>query len=116
MSTSPRLSVSTIDLVTIIRFTASEISDMDNIQELSEELNNLVNANCKLVVSFEAVDFLSSAALSKLITLENLVKSHRGQLRFCHISPQVYEVFAVTRLDKLFNIKGDEHEAIASLS
>ena len=98
------------------RITVVAIGDDQVLDQIIKQLNKLVNANCKLVLSFEAVDFLSSAALSKLISLEKLVKSHRGQLRFCNVSPNVYELFAITRLDKLFDIKGDEHEAIASLS
>ena len=68
----------------------------------------------KLVLNFTKVDFLSSAALGKLITLDKKVKAASGKLKLSNIRPEIYEVFAITKLNKLFDIKTDEAEAIAA--
>jgi anti-sigma B factor antagonist len=66
------------------------------------------------VLNFSSVGFMSSAALGKLITLDKKVKAKGGVLKLCNIKPEIYEVFAITRLDRLFDIKKDESEALAA--
>jgi anti-sigma B factor antagonist len=60
------------------------------------------------------VDFYSAAALGKLITLEKKVKANGGVLKLSNIRPEIYEVFAITRLNRLFDIKDDEGDALAA--
>ena len=50
----------------------------------------------------------------KLITMHKKVKANSGMLKFCNIRPEIFEVFAITRLDRLFDIKKDEEEGLAA--
>ena len=68
----------------------------------------------KLLLNFSTVDFLSSAALGKLITLDKKMKAHGGTLKLSNIRPEIYEVFTITRLNRLFDIKDDEADALAA--
>ena len=52
-------------------------------------------------------------AQGKLITLDKKVKAHKGKLKLSNIRPEIYEVFAITKLNKLFDIKDDEADALA---
>ena len=92
--------------VTIIEFLDKNILDEANIQQIGDEINRIIeNASVpKLLISFENVDHLSSAALGTLITINNKIRQKDGQLRLANISPQIYEVFAITKLNKLFQI------------
>ena len=54
--------------------------------------------------------------LGTLITINNRIKEKGGQLRLVNINPQIYEVFAITKLDKLFKIYEDSDKACASFS
>lgn len=103
--------------VTLVRFVDRKIIDATNIQELGDELFALVEKEAKklLVLNFSNVEFLSSAALNKLIILEKKVKAHTGKMRLCNLRPEIYEVFAITRLNQLFDIKGTEGEALTGL-
>ena len=65
--------------------------------------------------SIAAVDHLSSAALGTLITINNKVKQKGGQLRLSDINPQIYEVFLITKLNKLFRIYPTVKDAQDSL-
>ncbi len=119
MSTYNRINVSEKDGgVTVVNFVDRKILDEANIQELGRELFGLVESDDgkKLVLNFSNVEFLSSAALGKLITLDKKVKGASGQLRLTNIRPEIYEVFKITRLDKLFKIDDEESEALATLS
>lgn len=116
MATNRRLQVSQVGDVTVVRFVDRKILDEANIQELGQELFRLVETDQsgKLLLNFSSVEFLSSAALGKLITLDKKVKAHKGKLKLSNIRPEIYEVFAITKLNKLFDIKDDEADAIAS--
>ena len=116
MSVHRRLEVSEVGDVTIVRFVDRKILDETSIQELGTELFGLVEEENrkKLLLNFATVDFLSSAALGKLITLDNKVKAHGGMLKFSNIRPQILEVFKITKLNKKFDIKTDEAAALAA--
>jgi anti-sigma B factor antagonist len=118
MSAYRRLEVNEVGDVTVVHFRDPKIIEDLRIQELGQELFQLVETEKrkKLVLNFSAVDFLSSAALGKLITLDKKVKVNSGVMKFCNIRPEIYEVFAITRLNKLFDIKRDEADALAAFS
>ncbi|MEX0939684.1 MAG: STAS domain-containing protein [Pirellulales bacterium] len=114
MASHRRLQVSDIGDVTVVHFVDRKILDEVNIQELGQELFDLVEREnrSKVLLNFSTVEFLSSAALGKLITLDKKVKSHGGTLKLCNIRPEIYEVFAITKLNKLFDIKDTEADAL----
>ncbi|HTM52682.1 MAG TPA: STAS domain-containing protein [Pirellulales bacterium] len=116
MAVHRRVQLSQVGDVSVVRFVDRKILDEANIQELGQELFQLVeDENHKsLLLNFSSVEFLSSAALGKLITLEKRVKAHGGKLKLSNIRPEIYEVFAITKLNKLFDIKDDEADALAS--
>jgi anti-sigma B factor antagonist len=103
--------------VAMVRFLDRKIIDAANIQELGDELFAIVERDKKknLVLNFVTVEFLSSAALNKLIILDKKVKQASGKMRLCNLRPEIYEVFAITRLNQLFEIKATEGEAVQGL-
>ncbi len=116
MAAYRRLDVNEVGDVTVVHFRDQKIIEDLGIQELGQELFQLVElGNCrKIVLNFSAVDFLSSAALGKLITLDKKMKGKAGKLKLCNIRPEIYEVFAITRLNRLFDIKDEEADALAA--
>src|SRR3979409_2163903 len=116
MTAHRRLQVSDVGGVSGVLFVDRKILDEANIQELGQELFQLVEEDNrkKLLLNFATVEFLSSAALGKLITLDKKVKARGGRLKLSNIRPEIYEVFAITKLYKLFEIKDDEAEALAA--
>jgi anti-sigma B factor antagonist len=102
--------------VTVARFVDRKILDESNIQQLGNELFRLVeeDGKKKLLLNFANVEFLSSGALGKLITLDKKVKAHNGVLKLSNIRPEIYEVFAITKLNRLFDIRDDESAALAA--
>ena len=116
--TNPPLSVSHNKDVRVVEFTNNRILDEANIAEIERALGGLIaeQANPKLLLDFATVDYLSSAALGKLITANNLIRQKNGQLRLANIKPQIYEVFVITKLNKLFKIFPTREEALASFT
>jgi len=117
MSAPNRINVNESGGVSVVTFSDSKIIDEDEIQELGQELYDLVerDGRRKFVLNFASVEFLSSAALGKLISFEKKVSTNDGELILTNIRPEIYEVFAITKLTKLFQIKDDEADALAVL-
>src|SRR5215467_11205388 len=102
MSSNRRLDVEEVNDVTVARFTDKKILDESNIQIIGNQLFSLVDEDHrdKIVLDLTNVEYLSSAALGKLITMDKKVKAAGGKLRLCNIRKDIYEVFAITRLNK----------------
>ena len=100
--------------VGIVNFTTTQVLDEVNVQQLGRELMELVDKHylVKIVINFEKVKFLSSAVLGKLISLSKRISAEKGRLAFCHIRPEILQVFQITRLDKLIPILDKEDEAV----
>ncbi len=118
MAADSRLRVKKIDAVTHVEFIDRSILDEANIQRIGEEIGALIDADSKpkLLISFANVDHLSSSALSMLIAINTRIKPKQGELRLANIDPQLYEVFVITRLNKLFKIHTTTEEALKSLA
>ena len=113
-----RLHVTDHKDVKIVSFIENKILDEANITEIGLGLLSLVESRHrpKLLLDFQNVDHLSSAALGMLINVNQKVKLQNGELRLVQIKPQIMEVFEITRLNKLFKIMPGREEALASFS
>ena len=91
---------------TSVQFVDRNILEEAAIQQIEEEISQIIDRSSspKILVNFENVEYLSSAALGVLITINNRVKQKGGQLRLSNIESQIYEVFVITKLNKLFEI------------
>jgi anti-sigma B factor antagonist len=117
MSTQPRrrrLEVEDNGDVTVVNFIDKKILDEQNIQKIGEDLFSLVDelGRKKVLLNFGNVEYLSSAALGKFITLNKKVQGAGGKLVMCNINDDIFEVFEITKLNKLFNILKDEQSAL----
>ena len=109
-----RLEVEDSGDIAIVNFIDKKILDEQNIQMIGDDLFRLVDelGRRKILLNFGNVEFLSSAALGKLITLNKKLQTANGRLILCNIDPQIHEVFEITKLDKFFNIQKEEQTAL----
>ena len=117
MSSQPkrrRLEVEDYGEITVVNFIDKKILDEQNIQKIGEDLFSLVDelGRKKVLLNFSNVEYLSSAALGKFITLNKKVTNAGGKLVMCNINDDIFEVFEITKLNKLFNIQKDEQTAL----
>ena len=102
-----------------VSFKQSSILDQRTIDEIGRELEQAeleAAANRKLLVSFQGVDFMSSAMLGKLVQLHKRCKADKIKLKLCSIANNPLDVFKITRLDKLFEIHPDANAALAKFA
>lgn len=114
MTDRRRLSVSIIGEVASVRFLDKKIVDSGNIEEMGAEMFSVVERDHlkHVLLNFEGVEFLSSAALNKLILMDKKIKEVGGTLRLCSLRAEIMEVFTITRLNRVFDIRKNESEAL----
>jgi anti-sigma B factor antagonist len=104
--------------ITVVEFVDRNILDEANIQQIGDEITSIIESspNPKLLISFTNVEHLSSAALGTLITINTKIRSNSGQLHLADIGPQIYEVFVITKLNKLFSIYESSRDAMQAFT
>jgi anti-anti-sigma factor len=75
-----------------------------------------------IILDFQKVKFLSSAGFRPLLSLHRLLRQQNGKLILCGLTPEVHEIFEVTRLITTksqtrapFEVYSDPTTAVASL-
>jgi len=116
--TIPPVSVTQQKDIRIVEFTNNRILDEANISDIGNSLTALIDEknNPKLLLDFATVDHLSSAALGMLINANKKIREKNGQLRLANIKPQIFEVFVITKQNKLFKILPNREDALASFN
>ena len=85
--------------------------------ELRSELEKLgKDGNAKAVINLSKVTYINSTGLGVLIAGYNDYKQRSGQIKLCHVSESIENVFVITKLTSVFDIYGTEKEAIASFA
>jgi len=109
------LKIKRTDEISVVAFADRKILEELAIQEIEEELHQVVDSEpgIKLLLNFQNVDHLSSAALGMLITLNKKIKETNGELKLSDINRQIFEVFKITRLNRVFDIHDTADQAIA---
>jgi anti-sigma B factor antagonist len=111
-----RIEVSDVGDIAVVTFIDKKILDEQNIQMIGDDLFRLVDelGRRKVLLNFSNVQYMSSAALGKLIRLHQRLHSLGGKLILCGISKDLMDVFTITKLDKMLKIVKDEPAAIAA--
>ena len=110
------ITIQTSGEILVVGFTDSKILDSQRIEQVGKELQEATPQaiHKKLLLNFRGVSFMSSAMITKLVMLNKGCKAQGVALKFCEVSPNVMEVFKITKLNKLFDIQDGEEKAIAS--
>jgi anti-anti-sigma factor len=92
----------------VVHFTGSRASlDADTVLRVGGKLFALADepGGADLLLDFGNVDFLSAMALGILVRLHEKLTAGRRHLTIANLSPQVYEIFAVARLDTYLDLR-----------
>ncbi|OGZ69487.1 MAG: hypothetical protein A3D44_03655 [Candidatus Staskawiczbacteria bacterium RIFCSPHIGHO2_02_FULL_42_22] len=101
-----------VALVTLI-FPDNQIMKKEDIDAMGRELVKLIDVGAhEMVVNFENIEYMSSAAIAKFIRIQRRISDRGGKLVLCQIPPQIYEVFEITRFHHLFKIVATQADAL----
>ena len=92
--------------------------DAASIEQCYREIVEIVEKTeeSNVLLHFGRVAFLSSSALGMLVRLKKRCKEYEISLRLCNIAPDIYEVFKITSLNKLFDIHADAADALEAFT
>ncbi|HBG28178.1 MAG: hypothetical protein A2Y10_19560 [Planctomycetes bacterium GWF2_41_51] len=110
--------ITTEKTVTTISFNVASLTagaDMDFVaRQISELIANQKPKN--LLVDFSGVKFFSSQTLGILLDAKKKLSTQNANVIISGINPQLYRVFKITNLDKLFSFYPDAQSAISELT
>lgn len=96
--------------------TVVELSDDPQFSDDLTALTDALTAKpTDVVLNFAAVAFINSSNVAKLLRLRKLIMGKERHLMLCDINTQVWGVFLVTGLDKIFEVTGDVSTALTTL-
>jgi anti-sigma B factor antagonist len=100
----------------IVRFTHPQILST-GFEEMSKQLRVFIDENQpkKIIVDFQDVKFFSSQTLGLLLDVWRKMEKNEGILVISGINPQLYRVFKITNLDKIFRFFNDLESAKEAL-
>lgn len=109
-----QIDVEVVNGITVAHIVLKKILDED----VCVSMGNILHAfgddpsRDRLIVDFDGVEYVCSAFLAKMITLERKQTATSGKLRLCGIRSDILEVFKITHLDTLFHIKETRGQAL----
>lgn len=104
-----------INGTTVVNFLDRRIFDDEKISIIAEQLFSLVDCHGKtdILLDFNNVFYLSAAFLGKLIIFRTkLCEERAGTLVLCNMVDPIYEVFEITKLNKMFKIVKSKQKAL----
>ena len=87
------------------------------VDNIANQLYRLIdqNSGARLVLYLSNVVMVCSSMLGKLITVNKKVNATGGSLCLCGVTPHVYEILAVTKLNRLLSICDTPQQAVESI-
>jgi stage II sporulation protein AA (anti-sigma F factor antagonist) len=85
-------------------------------REVEQELLRRVEEGAnRLIIDLGPVTYISSVGLGALILLHKRVQQANGRVFFCSLQEPVLEVFEISGVSRLLQLKADCAEALASM-
>ena len=107
---TPQLTFEVHGPITVGTVDESNMLDAMNVTEFGNEVLEYIKdkPGINLLLNFEHVDYMSSAALTELLRINDALRSSGGRVRLCGLTRDIRKVFQITNLEKLFVIHDDD--------
>ena len=119
MSTQmPFMDVETVEGAKVVTFSRPDVTDAAFIENVGDEIYRIIKGldRPRVVIDFDNVERLSSAALGMVVALKKVLEKQRGQLRLANVGPNVYDIFRITGVDAQIRICTTTPEALQSFT
>ena len=95
------------------------VVELQDDPQFTEELTNLMDKledkPSHVVLNFGPVGFVNSSNVAKLLRLRKIMLANQRKLMLCDVNTQVWGVFLVTGLEKIFDFTNDISTALATV-
>ena len=109
--------ITTEKAITTVSFNVASLTAGQGLEEVAQKISELIK-NSKphnIIIDFTGVKFFSSQTLGILLDARKKISSYNGNIVISGINPQLYRVFKITNLDKIFNFYPDAQTATNDL-
>jgi len=87
----------------------------DDLGDIIDRVQTFKETSPHVVLNFGQVTYINSSNLAQLLRLRKVLTERDGKLKLCSVCDQVWSVFMVTGLDKVFRFAPDPMTALAGL-
>ena len=107
---TPQLSFDERGTITVGTISDANMLDAMNVTEFGNEVLAFVKGKdgVHLLLNFANVDYMSSAALTELLRINENLGQANGSVRLTGLTSDIRKVFQITNLEKLFVIHDDD--------
>jgi anti-sigma B factor antagonist len=102
---------------TTISFNVTNLTAGQSLDEVAQKISDLIKDQSprNIIIDFTGVKFFSSQTLGILLDARKKISSYNGNIVISGINPQLYRVFKITNLDKIFKFYPDAQAAAGDL-
>ena len=117
MEESHEVKITTQKDIAVVAFRTSSISDLEKIAAASKQIDEFISKNqpARMVFDFGGVKFFCSRVLGLLLEIRAKLEAYGGEVVISAINPQLYRVFRITNLDKIFRFFPDRQSAVRAM-
>lgn len=85
--------------------------------KLKAEMIVLIDSQpANILVDFAAVEYVDSSFLGAMVSSLKYAVAHKTDISVINLEKDIYDLFTLIRLDKVFKIYADKPEAVAELN
>ena len=99
-----------IESMTVGTLGAGTSLDAEGSKEFGDNVIGYITAHpgVRLLLNFQNITYLSSAALSELLRINDTAKAEKTAVQLCGLSKEIHKVFEITKLADVFHIDPNE--------
>jgi anti-sigma B factor antagonist len=99
----------TLDETLVIRILDERLREESQIKRLYDDVLEQLekSTQTQVILDFAAVQFMSSSMLGKLVQIHKKCQEFKVKLKLSAISTEIFEVFKITKMNKLFDFQPD---------
>lgn len=104
--------------IAVVVMKCEQLTDDENLEQLDRELVQVLGdtPGRKIICDLSSVQYLTSSAIGKLISLHRKAIRTESRVVFCGLQPTVHDILATSHLLQYFSIAIDANSAIAELN
>ena len=108
-----KIEAETIQNITLLTPITRRLDASVALRFKEEVISSIQQGNRQIVIDFTRVDFIDSSCLGALISILKSL-SGDGQLILCALNANIKNMFALTRMDRVFTLCADRQEALGT--
>lgn len=106
----PLITYNEIEKLTVGTLGAGTSLDAEGAKVFGDNVVEFISGRpgVRLLLNFQNITYLSSAALSELLRINETAKAKKAAVQLCGLSKEIHKVFEITKLVDVFHVDPDE--------